>query len=94
MSAAYSGFHYVDWHFDGDSGRDIIMLIRTAYRGAVSYHNSNRITFLRTRDWRIALPSQDRAACHAPENAEPAHTGQGPVATSIRVEESALPHEL
>lgn len=53
-SAAYTGFHYADWHFDG---RDIIMLVRTAYRGAVSYHNSNRITFLRLPDWRHALPA-------------------------------------
>ena len=41
-SSRYTGFHYVDWHFDKD---DIIAVIRTSYRGADSYHNSNRLTF-------------------------------------------------
>src|SRR5262245_13774810 len=43
-SARYTGFHYVSWHFDEE---DIIYVIRTAYRGANSYHNSNRMTFKR-----------------------------------------------
>lgn len=46
----YSGFHYVDWQFDGAS--DMVAAIRTAYRGANSYHNSNRITTLRVVDFR------------------------------------------
>ena len=40
-SARLTGFHYVDWVFDGD---DIIYAVRTAYRGANSYHNANRLT--------------------------------------------------
>ena len=47
-SIKYTGFHYVDWQFDGT---DIIMLVRTAYRGAVSYHNSNRLTYKRISNW-------------------------------------------
>ena len=45
VSRQYTGFHYVDWHFDGDNNNDIIYMIRTGYRGANSYHNSNRITY-------------------------------------------------
>eukprot|EP01062_Namystynia_karyoxenos_P053463 TRINITY_DN43297_c0_g1_i1.p1 TRINITY_DN43297_c0_g1~~TRINITY_DN43297_c0_g1_i1.p1 ORF type:complete len:223 (+),score=70.59 TRINITY_DN43297_c0_g1_i1:632-1300(+) len=51
-SVKYTGFHYADWQIDG---ADIIYLVRTAYRGAVSYHNSNRITFKRLRDFRTLL---------------------------------------
>ena len=50
-SIKYTGFHYVDWQFDGTDGTDIIMLVRTAYRGAVSYHNSNRLTYKRISNW-------------------------------------------
>ena len=62
-SLRYTGFHYVDWQFDQfpsstsnrssciewncDGDSHIIYLIRTSYRGANSYHNSNRITYLR-----------------------------------------------
>ena len=42
MSIQLTGFQYADWEFDGD---DIIYLSRTAYRGANSFHNSNRITY-------------------------------------------------
>lgn len=41
-SAQLTGFQYVDWQFDGD---DIIYLVRTAYRGAIRYHDSNLIIF-------------------------------------------------
>lgn len=41
-SARYTGFHYVDWVFDGE---DILYAVRSGYRGANSYHNANRITF-------------------------------------------------
>jgi hypothetical protein len=41
-SARLTGFQYVDWQFDGN---DIIYLVRTAYRGAIRYHDSNRIIF-------------------------------------------------
>ena len=59
-SLRYTGFQYVDWQFDRfslssnqssciewncDGGPHLIYLIRTSYRGANSYHNSNRITF-------------------------------------------------
>jgi hypothetical protein len=52
-SVRYTGFHYVDWQLDGD---DLLYLVRTAYRGAVSYHNSNRITFKRLAGFRQYLP--------------------------------------
>ena len=51
-SIRYTGFHYVDWHFDGKNEEDIIMAVRTAYRGAVSYHNSNRLTYKVIANWR------------------------------------------
>eukprot|EP01006_Ploeotia_vitrea_P055933 TRINITY_DN68050_c2_g1_i1.p2 TRINITY_DN68050_c2_g1~~TRINITY_DN68050_c2_g1_i1.p2 ORF type:complete len:194 (-),score=78.74 TRINITY_DN68050_c2_g1_i1:217-798(-) len=44
-SMLYTGFQYVDWQFDGDT--DIVMLVRTSYRGANSCHNANRLTFKR-----------------------------------------------
>ena len=62
-SLRYTGFQYVDWQFDEgwprkrragsctiwncEGGNDIIAAIRTAYRGANSYHNSNRLTYKR-----------------------------------------------
>lgn len=48
-SARLTGFQYVDWQFDGD---DIIYLVRTAYRGAIRYHDSNRIIFRKLPDFR------------------------------------------
>ncbi len=51
-SARLTGFQYVDWQFDGD---DIIYLARTAYRGAIRYHDSNRIIFRKLRDFRALL---------------------------------------
>jgi hypothetical protein len=51
-SIRYTGFHYVDWHFDGKNQENIIMAVRTAYRGAVSYHNSNRLTYKVISNWR------------------------------------------
>jgi hypothetical protein len=47
-SVRLTGFQYVDWQFDGD---DLIYLVRTAYNGAHSYHDSNRITFHRLRQY-------------------------------------------
>ena len=67
-SLRYTGFHYVDWQFDErgkngtcvqwncNGGKDLIYLIRTSYRGADSYHNSNRITFKILSDFRQYLP--------------------------------------
>ncbi len=51
-SARLTGFQYVDWQFDGD---DIIYLVRTAYRGAVRYHDSNRIIFRKLPKFRDLL---------------------------------------
>jgi hypothetical protein len=48
-SAQQTGFQYVDWHFDGE---DLIYLVRTAYDGAHNFHDANRITFHRLRDFR------------------------------------------
>lgn len=44
-----TGFQYADWEFDGD---DIYYLLRTAYQGADNYHDANRITFHRVKDFR------------------------------------------
>ena len=53
-SARYTGFHYVDWVFEG---ADILMAIRTGYRGANSFHNANRLTTLRVVNYsRHVLP--------------------------------------
>ena len=41
-SVRYTGFHYVDWIFDG---ADILYVPRTGYRGADSFHNANRVTY-------------------------------------------------
>ena len=49
------GFQYVDWQFDGDS---IIYLSRTAYNGAHTFHDANRITFHRIKNFRQALHVQ------------------------------------
>ena len=43
------GFQYVDFEFDGD---DLIWLCRTAQNGASTYHNTNLITFHRTKNFR------------------------------------------
>ena len=51
-SARLTGFQYVDWQFDGD---DIIYLVRTAYRGAIRYHDSNRIIFRKLSNFRALL---------------------------------------
>ena len=67
-SLHYTGFHYVDWQFDRlspssnnqssciewncDGGPHMIYLIRTSYRGANSYHNSNRITYKVLKNYR------------------------------------------
>ena len=51
-SARLTGFQYVDWQFDG---ADIIYLVRAAYRGAIRYHDSNRIIFRKLPDFRSLL---------------------------------------
>ena len=54
-SIRLTGFQYADWQFDGD---DIIYLVRTAYRGAVRYHDANRMIYRVLRNYRLWLPSQ------------------------------------
>ena len=51
-SIRLTGFQYVDWQFDGD---DILYLVRMAYRGAIRFHDSNRITFHTLRNYRALL---------------------------------------
>ncbi len=51
-SLFYTGFQYVDWHFDGE---DIIYLVRTAYDGAVRFHDANRITYHVLKDYAQTL---------------------------------------
>jgi len=53
-SVAFTGFQYVDWLFDNNNN-DIIYLIRTSYRGANTYHNSNRLTYKRLANFRVLL---------------------------------------
>ncbi|KAL4437386.1 hypothetical protein ABPG75_004525 [Micractinium tetrahymenae] len=48
-----TGYHYADWIVDGS---DILAAVRTAYDGAHSYHDSNRITFKRIGNFRRYLP--------------------------------------
>ena len=47
-SARFTGFHYVDWIFDG---ADILYAIRTGYRGSNTYHNANRMTVKRVKNY-------------------------------------------
>jgi hypothetical protein len=49
MSQMMTGFQYADWQFDGD---DLIAAVRTSYRGAQCYHNSNRMLYQRIVGWR------------------------------------------
>ena len=53
-SLRLTGFQYVDWRFDGD---DLIYVVRTAYRGARNFHDSNRILFGREPAFRSLLAS-------------------------------------
>jgi hypothetical protein len=51
-SIRLTGFQYTDWQFDGD---DIIFAVRTAYRGSVSFHDSNRILYGTIKGFRSLL---------------------------------------
>ncbi len=51
-SIRLTGFQYVDWQFDGD---DLIYLVRTAYRGAIRFHDSNRIIYRVLKNYAAAL---------------------------------------
>ena len=44
-----TGFQYPDWQIEGP---DMIAAVRVSYRGANSFHNSNRITFHRVENFR------------------------------------------
>ena len=48
-SKLLTGFQYCAWHFDGDE--DIILLSRSSYRGAHTFHDANRLTFHRFKNW-------------------------------------------
>jgi hypothetical protein len=54
-SRMLTGFQYPDWQFDGE---DIIFLVRTAYRGAHTFHDSNRITYHVLKNFRQLLNSE------------------------------------
>mmetsp|Transcript_14054 Transcript_14054/g.42413 ORF Transcript_14054/g.42413 Transcript_14054/m.42413 type:complete len:628 (+) Transcript_14054:269-2152(+) len=65
-SLRYTGFHYVDWQFGaGDESNDLIAVIRTSYRGAVNFHNSNRVTFTRVPAWRQLVAQATSAGANA-----------------------------
>lgn len=51
-SVRLTGFQYTDWQFDGP---DLIMAIRTAHRGAVTFHDSNKILYGKIADFRTLL---------------------------------------
>ncbi|MEM6430465.1 MAG: sialidase family protein, partial [Deinococcota bacterium] len=51
-SMRLTGFQYVDWQFDG---RDLIYMVRAAYRGAVRYHDSNRMLYCVLENFRGLL---------------------------------------
>lgn len=51
-SLRLTGFQYVDWQFDGS---DLIYLVRTAYRGAIRYHDSNQILYGHLKNFRTLL---------------------------------------
>jgi hypothetical protein len=46
------GFQYVDWIFDGE---DILLLVRTSYRGAHNFHDANHITYHRLNKYEKLL---------------------------------------
>jgi hypothetical protein len=51
-SIRLTGFQYTDWQFDGD---DLIIAVRTAYRGAVRAHDSNQILYGKVENFRDLL---------------------------------------
>jgi hypothetical protein len=58
QSRMFTGFQYPDWQFDGD---DIIYLVRTAYRGAHNFHDSNRITYHVLKNFRTLLKQSNNS---------------------------------
>lgn len=53
-SLRLTGFQYADWQFDGE---DLLYLVRTAFRGSVRFHDSNRITFHTLKNFRKLYPN-------------------------------------
>jgi hypothetical protein len=53
-SLEFTGFQYADVVVDR-AHPDLLGLVRTAYRGANSYHNANRQTLVKVRDFRAAV---------------------------------------
>jgi hypothetical protein len=43
-SLQHTGLQYVDWVYDGD---DLVAAVRAGYRGAVTYHDANRLLVTR-----------------------------------------------
>ena len=48
-SQSMTGFQYVDWLI---SGNDMLLAVRTAYRGAHNFHDANYVTFHRVENFR------------------------------------------
>lgn len=69
VSVAKTGFQYPDWQFDGD---DLIYLVRTSYAGAYNYHNANRITFGRLKNFRSFITAPTDTARFGPTEIVPA----------------------
>ena len=61
LPAAAAAAAAADWLIVED---DILAAIRTAYNGADSFHNSNRITFKRIPRYRQYIPASAPTAAH------------------------------
>ena len=75
-SCRYTGFHYVDWIFDGE---DILYVPRTGYRGADSFHNANRVTYKVIENYAaVCSPAASPAQKHDDGMASPGARGLPP----------------
>ena len=54
-----TGFQYPDWLFDG---KDLLILSRTAYRGAHTAHDSNRLTFHVLKNYQKMIEDHSRSS--------------------------------
>lgn len=52
----FTGFQYPDFLIDGE---DLLYVVRTAYKGAHTFHDSNRITFHKERNFRNLLNNNE-----------------------------------
>lgn len=67
-----TGFHYADWQFDGE---DIVYVVRNGWN-ANTYHDANRFTFHRIKDFRnTTVVAPDRGACVFTTNSVGAYDG-------------------